>query len=227
MICQVQLTRVNFFVMSRKKILVIDDDIDLLELLKFQFESVGFHIEVANNGFDGIKIAKEFMPDIVLLDLVMDKIDGIEVCESMKNIDKLSNTPIAILSGRTESYNEISSFVAGADTYITKPIKFKLLLARINSLLKREYNHSKPNIDLQLKSNILGNNNLTKIENQILTLFLHNANTLLTRDQIMKEVWGNTIISHRTIDVHISNLRKKHTYANILTISGLGYKYVD
>lgn len=213
--------------MSRKKILVIDDDIDLLELLKFQFESVGFHIEVANNGLDGIKIAKKFIPDIVLLDLVMDKIDGIEVCERMKSIDKLANTPIAILSGRTESYNEISSFVAGADTYITKPIKFKVLLARINSLLKREYNHSKPNIDQQLKSNIVSDNTLTKIERQLLTLFAHNANTLLTRDRIMKEVWENTIISYRTIDVHISNLRKKVTNAKILTIPGLGYKYVD
>lgn len=213
--------------MSRKKILVIDDDIDLLELLKFQFESVGFHIEVANNGLDGIKIAKKFIPDIVLLDLVMDKIDGIEVCERMKSIDKLANTPIAILSGRTESYNEISSFVAGADTYITKPIKFKVLLARINSLLKREYNHSKPNIDQQLKSNIVSDNTLTKIEHQLLTLFAHNANTLLTRDQMMKEVWENTIISYRTIDVHISNLRKKVTNAKILTIPGLGYKYVD
>lgn len=213
--------------MSRKKILVIDDDIDLLELLKFQFESVGFHIEVANNGLDGIKIAKKFIPDIVLLDLVMDKIDGIEVCERMKSIDKLANTPIAILSGRTESYNEISSFVAGADTYITKPIKFKVLLARINSLLKREYNHSKPNIDQQLKLNIVSDNTLTKIEHQLLTLFAHNANTLLTRDQMMKEVWENTIISYRTIDVHISNLRKKVTNAKILTIPGLGYKYVD
>ncbi len=213
--------------MSRKKILVIDDDIDLLELLKFQFESVGFHIEVANNGLDGIKIAKKFIPDIVLLDLVMDKIDGIEVCERMKSIDKLVNIPIAILSGRTESYNEISSFVAGADTYITKPIKFKVLLARINSLLKREYNHSKPNIDQQLKSNIVSDNTLTKIERQLLTLFAHNANTLLTRDRIMKEVWENTIISYRTIDVHISNLRKKVTNAKILTIPGLGYKYVD
>lgn len=213
--------------MSRKKILVIDDDIDLLELLKFQFESVGFHIEVANNGLDGIKIAKKFIPDIVLLDLVMDKIDGIEVCERMKSIDKLVNIPIAILSGRTESYNEISSFVAGADTYITKPIKFKVLLARINSLLKREYNHSKPNIDQQLKSNIVSDNTLTKIERQLLTLFAHNANTLLTRDQMMKEVWENTIISYRTIDVHISNLRKKVTNAKILTIPGLGYKYVD
>ena len=213
--------------MSRKKILVIDDDIDLLELLKFQFESVGFHIEVANNGLDGIKIAKELMPDIVLLDLVMDKIDGIEVCERMKSIDKLVNIPIAILSGRTESYNEISSFVAGADTYITKPIKFKVLLARINSLLKREYNHSKPNIDQQLKLNIVSDNTLTKIEHQLLTLFVNNANTLLTRDQMMKEVWENTIISYRTIDVHISNLRKKVTNAKILTIPGLGYKYVD
>lgn len=213
--------------MSRKKILVIDDDIDLLELLKFQFESVGFHIEVANNGLDGIKIAKKFIPDIVLLDLVMDKIDGIEVCERMKSIDKLVNIPIAILSGRTESYNEISSFVAGADTYITKPIKFKVLLARINSLLKRKYNHSKPNIDQQLKLNIVSDNTLTKIERQLLTLFAHNANTLLTRDQMMKEVWENTIISYRTIDVHISNLRKKVTNAKILTIPGLGYKYVD
>lgn len=213
--------------MSRKKILFIDDDIDLLELLKFQFESVGFHVEVANNGLDGIKIAKEFMPDIVLLDLVMDKIDGIEVCESMRSIDKLENIPIAILSGRTESYNEISSYVAGADTYITKPIKFKLLLARIKSLLKREYNHSKPNIDQQIKLNILGDNTLTNLENQLLTLFLHNANTLLTRDQIMKEVWRNTIISDRTIDVHISNLRKKISSTNIITIPGVGYKYVD
>ena len=100
-------------------------------------------------------------------------------------------------------------------------------MARIKSLLKREYNHSKPNIDQQIKLNILGDNTLTKIENQLFTLFLHNVNTLLTRDQIMKEVWRNTIISYRTIDVHISNLRKKIDSANILTIPGVGYKYVD
>ncbi|MCK5823106.1 MAG: response regulator transcription factor [Bacteroidales bacterium] len=225
------------------KILLVDDEADILEFLSYNLKKQGYQIFTAKNGKQALIKAKEIIPHLVLLDIMMPEIDGIEACEQIRKIDTLNNTLIAFLTARGEDYSQIAGFEAGADDYISKPIKPKVLVSRIKALLKR---HNDYKLDLRIDNqkiikngNILidKNNykvtvnneivNLTKKEFYLLLLLISKPEKVFTRDEIFSSVWGeNVVVGDRTIDVHIKKLREKIGDEHIVTIKGFGYKFV-
>jgi two-component system alkaline phosphatase synthesis response regulator PhoP len=224
-----------------KKILIVDDDKDIIEFLEYNLKKEGFSIKTAYNGEDAIEIAKKYQPDLILLDVMMSGKDGIETCEQLRLIPELNNPIIAMLTARGEDYSQIAGFEAGADDYITKPIKPKVLISRMNALLKRSRNSNK-NIDIS-ESPIIKINNLVinkeqyivsvgdedlmlpRKEFELLVLLATKPGNVFTRDVIYDKIWGDTYVGDRTIDVHIRKLREKLGDNNIKTIKGVGYKY--
>ncbi len=216
------------------KILLIDDEPDILEFLKYNFEKHGYIIHTASNGFKGEKIALETQPDMIILDIMMPGMDGIELCNKLKENERFKDTLIVFLTARGEDYSQIAGFDAGADDYVTKPVKPKVLLARVKALLKRnnkglsnstiELNNLK--IDQEKRVVIFENREifLPKIEFNILTLFASNPGRVFNREEIYDRIWGNDVyVGDRTLDVHIRKLRKKLDKKIIKTIKGIGY----
>ena len=219
------------------KILVVDDDPDIVEILRYNLSLGGYDIKSAINGKEAIKKAKIFIPEIILLDVMMPEMDGIETCTILKEIPSLSNTRIIFLSARNEDYTQLSAFDAGADDYISKPVKPKILLKKIASIFKR-INKSKNNtqsIDLgEIKIDrnsylVLKNKNeisLPRKEFELLFLLASKPGKVFTRDEIMSKVWGSeVIVGDRTIDVHIRKLREKIGDLYFKTVKGVGYKF--
>ncbi|MDY6800375.1 MAG: response regulator transcription factor [Bacteroidota bacterium] len=225
------------------KILLVDDESDILEFLSYNINKEGFEVFTANNGKEAIEIAKKIKPHLILLDVMMPEMDGIETCEIMRQDKKLQNTIIAFLTARGEDYSQIAGFEAGGDDYIAKPVKPKVLISRIRALLKRfnPATDQKNNDDLIIKqSNLIidrqkyivikdGNELiLPKKEFELLVLLISKPDRVFTRDEIFSSIWGdNIIVGDRTIDVHIRKLREKIGDEHIKTIKGVGYKYVD
>jgi two-component system alkaline phosphatase synthesis response regulator PhoP len=224
------------------KILLVDDEQDILEFLSYNLQKEGFKIATANNGREAIHKALEFDPDLILLDVMMPKMDGIETCEEIRRIPELNNVLVAFLTARGEDYSQIAGFDAGGDDYITKPIKPKLLVSRVKALLKR-YKKSKQSsgneknkstmvdivIDKERYLVILKGTEmfLPKKEFELLNLLLSKPDKVFTREEIFHNVWGdNIIVGDRTIDVHIRKLREKLGSEYIRTIKGVGYKFV-
>ena len=219
------------------KVLVVDDDPDIVEILKYNLKNSGYSVKSAGNGLEAIKKAKKFIPDIILMDVMMPEMSGIEACEEIKNIDQLSQAIIIFLSARSEDYTQISAYDAGADDYISKPVKPKILLKKISNIAKKinsEKNAPKT-IDLgsikinkeeyvviKDKKEIL----LPRKEFELLFLLATKPEKVFTREEIMNKVWGTqVIVGDRTIDVHVRKLREKIGEKHIKTLKGVGYKF--
>ena len=219
------------------KILVVDDDLDIIEILKYNLNNSGYFVKSAKNGIKAIKKAKKFLPDIILMDVMMPEMSGIEACSEIRKIDQLSNTIIIFLSARSEDYTQISAYDAGADDYISKPVKPKILLKKISNIAKKiksENTYSKILDFGSLKINrekylVVKNKNeilLPRKEFELLFLLGSKPEKVFTREEIMNKVWGSLdIVGDRTIDVHIRKLREKIGEKHIKTIKGVGYKF--
>jgi two-component system alkaline phosphatase synthesis response regulator PhoP len=229
------------------KILIVDDEQDILEFLSYNLRKEGFQIYVSSNGKNAIEQAKEIIPHLILLDVMMPEMDGIETCEKMREIPEIKNRVIAFLTARAEDYSQIAGFEAGGDDYIAKPIRPKVLISRINALLKR-YSFAaeitevaEENIDTKLK--IFGNVSidsetymvtvegtqmyLPKKEFNLLQLLTSRPSKVFTREEIFDHLWGDDIyVGDRTIDVYIRKLREKLGDRRIKTIKGVGYKFI-
>ena len=224
-------------------ILVIDDEQDIRVLVKYNLEKEGFVVSEVDNGADGIIMAKATIPDLILLDVMMPGMDGIETCEKLKEIPELSNTMICFLTARGEDYSQIAGLDAGADDYITKPIKPKLLTSRIAAILRRKFsadkaanshksNTKEKKITIDRERYLISNQGdeivLPRKEFELLALLMSKPGKVFHRDAIMNSVWGTeVIVGDRTIDVHIRKLREKIGDAHIVTIKGVGYKFED
>ena len=219
------------------KILVVVDDPDIVEILRYNLSLGGYDVKSAFNGKEAIKKAKIFLPEIILLDVMMPEMDGIEACSLIKEIPSLVNTRIIFLSARSEDYTQLSAFDAGADDYISKPVKPKILLKKIESIFKRinKKNEEINVIDLgEIK--IDRNSYLVYIKNQeialprkefeLFYLLASKPGKVFTRDEIMGKVWGSeVVVGDRTIDVHIRKLREKIGDLYFKTVKGIGYKF--
>ena len=219
------------------KILVVDDDPDIVEILRYNLSLAGFDVKAASNGKEAIKKAKIFIPEIILLDVMMPEMDGIEACRLIREIPSLNNTHIIFLSARNEDYTQISAFDAGGDDYISKPVKPKILLKKISSIFKRiqKKENKSQLIDLgeikidRAKYLVFINKNeiqLPKKEFELFFLLASKPGDVFSRDKIMNKVWGSDIIvGDRTIDVHIRKLREKIGDLYFKTVKGVGYKF--
>ena len=219
------------------KILIVDDDPEIIEILNYNLINSGFITKSASNGLEAIKKAKKFIPDIILLDVMMPEMDGIEACIKIREIKTLTNTRIIFLSARGEDFTQIAAFDAGADDYISKPVKPKILLKKISSIAKRLDRNKNPigildlgEIIIDRESYIVTINNVEKNlprkEFELLYLLATKPGKLFTREEIMLKVWGTEIfVGDRTIDVHIRKLRKKIGEKYIKTTKGVGYKF--
>lgn len=221
-----------------KKILLVDDERDILDFLSYNLENAGYEVRVAQNGLEGVKVAQEFLPDLILLDMMMPEMDGVQTCEEIRNLDTKKEIVVAFLTARGEDYSQIAGFDAGADDYILKPIKPKVLMSRIKALLKRAVKTEETEegiikagpLKIDLKKHIIFFGdlevNLPKKEFKLLTLLCKNTGEVKTREEIMDQVWGTeVVVGDRTIDVHIRKLREKFGEELITTIKGVGYKF--
>lgn len=225
---------------SQAKILIVDDEPDILEILRYNLTKAGYDVYSAKNGKEALKQASAIFPDIILLDVMMPELDGIQVCEQIRQKQELQNTIIAFLTARSEDYSEIAGLQAGADDYITKPIRPKVLLARIEALLKRRNKNETSDeskqihfedIIVDIEKHVVYYNSqeltLPKKEFKLLNLLISKPNRVFTRDEIYSKVWGDEIVvGDRTIDVHIRKLREKFDEKYIDTIKGVGYTFI-
>lgn len=229
---------------EEKTILLVDDEIDILEFVSYNLEKEGYRVFTAQNGRDAIKIAEKKVPDLIILDVMMPEMDGIVTCEELRKIPKLKSTVIAFLTARGEDYSQIAGFEAGADDYITKPIRPKVLISRVKALLKRtvlvEETTVSTNDNLITIGEIIidrerymisveGNEMvLPRKEFELLSLLASKPGKVFTREEIYSSVWGEqVIVGDRTIDVHIRKLREKIGETHIKTLKGIGYKFVE
>ena len=219
------------------KLLLVDDEPDILEILSYPLKNEGFQVHTANNGLEAIKLAKDIQPHLIVLDVMMPEMDGIEACEIIRKDPKISNTLITFLSARGEDYSKIAGFNAGADDYITKPIKPKVLVSKVKSLLRRI--SSKKSELVETKNLIIdGSTYMVKVNNkeiylprkefELLFLLASEPGKVFKRNIILESVWGkDVIVGDRTIDVHMRKLREKIGNHYFKTVKGVGYKLVD
>ena len=222
---------------SSIKILVVDDDPDIVEILKYNLKNSGYSVKSAGNGVEAIKKAKKFIPDIILMDVMMPEMSGIEACEEIKNIDQLSQAIIIFLSARSEDYTQISAYDAGADDYISKPVKPKILLKKISNIAKKINSEKKAPWIIDLGSIKINKEEyvvikdkkeilLPRKEFELLFLLATKPEKVFTREEIMNKVWGTqVVVGDRTIDVHVRKLREKIGEKHIKTLKGVGYKF--
>jgi two-component system alkaline phosphatase synthesis response regulator PhoP len=225
--------------MSSHTILVVDDEPDILELVQYNLEKEGFAVYTAGNGREAIEIAERSQPDLILLDVMMPEMDGMETCIEMRGNPKLQNAVVAFLTARGEDYSQIAGFDAGADDYITKPIKPRVLLSRIKALLRRSTKTETPNKVFQGKNIQIDRERyivvhkgeemtIPKKEFELLCLLVSQPGKVFTRSTILSEVWGSdVVVGDRTIDVHIRKLREKLGDHYFRTIKGVGYKFEE
>lgn len=217
------------------KVLVVDDDLDILELMRFNLSKNGYHVTCAENGNKAIALAKELKPKLILLDVMMPEKDGVEVCATLRDDPAFNDTLIVFLTARNEDYTQIACYENGADDYIIKPIRPRVLISRINGVLGR--NRKKVSDGSILIKDISINKDqyavdrqgekieLAKKEFELLLLLASSPGKLFRREEIYNQVWGvDQMVGDRTIDVHIRKLRKKLGENYILTVKGIGYK---
>lgn len=221
------------------KILLVDDEPDILEIVGFNLANEGYTIITAENGLEAVKKAKKEKPHLIVLDVMMPEMDGIEACEHIRQIPELKDVIITFLTARGEDYSQLAGFNAGADDYITKPIKPKILVSKVKALLRRyredltESNIVKIGgltIDRDEYNIILKGKkiNLPRKEFELLSLLASKPGKVFKRDEILDKVWGNdVIVGGRTIDVHIRKLREKIGNYSFKTVKGVGYKFVS
>lgn len=225
---------------SEIKILLVDDEPDILEFVGYNLEKEGFQVKTAHNGEEGLEKAKKYLPHLILLDVMMPGMDGIETCDALRKVPELENTLIAFLTARGEDYSQVAGFEAGADDYITKPIKPKVLISRMKALMRRFQTESTPiasNVELgdlvidQERYQVLLKGeriDFPRKEFELLSLLASRPGKVFTREEIMDKIWGNdVIVGGRTIDVHIRKLREKIGDDKIRTLKGVGYKFEE
>jgi two-component system alkaline phosphatase synthesis response regulator PhoP len=224
---------------QKHKILLVDDEPDVLEFLGYNLRKEGYQVESCLNSAEAVKKAEEFNPHLIILDVMMPGMDGIETCSEIRKIPQLQDSIVIFLTARGEDYSQIAGFEAGADDYLTKPIKPKVLLSRVKALLRR-YKESAPRptdsqvvfkeftIDRERYVVLKDNEEIIfpKKEFELLLLLTSKPNKVFSRDEIFARVWGSdVIVGDRTIDVHIRKIREKLDLKNIRTVKGVGYKF--
>lgn len=218
-----------------QKILLVDDEEDILEFLSYNLIKDGFEILTANNGAKGLALAKKHKPDLVILDVMMPEMDGVDVCQRIRELPELDESLVLFLSARAEDYSELAGFSAGADDYITKPIKPKLLISRVNAILRRKSRNKAVNnikvggIEIDQEKHTISCNgefiSLARKEFKLLFYLMTIPAKVFTRQEIINEVWKDAIVGDRTIDVHIRKIREKIGDNHIKTVKGVGYKF--
>tara|TARA_R110002050_G_scaffold204522_2_gene340018 strand:+ start:4481 stop:5167 length:687 start_codon:yes stop_codon:yes gene_type:complete len=221
------------------RILLVDDEPDILEILSYNLTSEGYEVFTAKNGIEGVAKAKKKQPHLIILDVMMPEMDGIEACEIIRNTPGLENTIITFLTARSEDYSQVAGFDAGADDYITKPIKPKVLVSKVKALLRRLKEDEAEVDDIVTVGDIVINREEYKIINkgveltlprkefELLALLASKPNKVFKREVILDKVWGNeVVVGGRTIDVHIRKLREKIGDDNFKTVKGVGYKFI-
>lgn len=221
---------------SKAKVLVVDDDQDILEMLSYNLNKEGYEVRSTDNGRTALEIAQDFIPDLIILDVMMPEMDGIETCVEIRQLPALKDTLIAFLTARGEDYSQIAGFDAGADDYISKPIKPRVLLSRVQALIRRS-GSGVASIATEQVGDIAINRDkyqvtkggkevpMPKKEFELLALLISKPGRVFTRDVILNKIWGNdVVVGDRTIDVHIRKLREKLGNDTIKTVKGVGYK---
>lgn len=221
------------------KILLVDDEPDILEIVGYNLSNEGYKIITAENGLEGVKKAKKEKPQLIILDVMMPEMDGIEACEQIRQIPELEDSIITFLTARGEDYSQVAGFEAGADDYITKPIKPKVLVSKVKALLRRFKEEEKQDnvvkvghltIDRDEYKILLKGKEivLPRKEFELLSLLTSKPGKVFKREEILDKVWGNeVVVGGRTIDVHIRKLREKIGDKSFKTVKGVGYKFVN
>lgn len=219
------------------KILIVDDEEDILEFVSYNLKNEGYQVFTSDNGAKAIHIAEKEIPHLIILDIMMPEKDGVETCKDLRKISKLKNTIITFFTARSEDYSQIAGFEAGADDYITKPIKPKVLLSKVAALLRRHHDIANASLSYTIGNLAIDKEKykvfyegkeivLPKKEFELLFLLASKPNKVFTRDEIYSKVWDDDVlVGERTIDVHIRKIREKLGGDNIKTIKGVGYKY--
>ncbi|HET8735529.1 MAG TPA: response regulator transcription factor [Pricia sp.] len=221
------------------KILLVDDEPDILEIVGYNLSSEGYQVFTAKNGVEGVSLAKKREPHLIILDVMMPEMDGMEACEKIRKIKGLENTIITFLTARGEDYSQVAGFDAGADDYITKPIRPKVLVSKVKALLRRLKEDETAQEDIFKVGNIVINREEYKIVNkgkelvlprkefELLALLTSKPSKVFKRETILDRVWGSeVVVGGRTIDVHIRKLREKIGDEHFKTVKGVGYKFV-
>lgn len=219
------------------KVLVVDDEESIRELLKYNLEKAGFKVKTARDGAQAVEVAQKFIPDLVLLDIMMPVMDGVEACRTLREMKELQKTFIVFLTARAEEYSEVAGFDVGADDYITKPIKPRALISRINALFRRESKvNDKPDDIIQMGAITIDRTSYTikkndkeitlpKKEFELLYFLAQHPNKVFSRDELLQKIWGSDVyVIDRTVDVHIRKVREKIGDDFIVTVKGVGYK---
>jgi two-component system, OmpR family, alkaline phosphatase synthesis response regulator PhoP len=226
--------------MKNIKVLLVDDEPDILEFIGYNLKKEGFEIETASNGVEGLKMAKIFKPDLVLLDVMMPQMDGMEMCTELRKLDSFKDTLVVFLSARAEDFSQLAGYEAGANDYILKPIKPKVLISKLNALLKLKNTNEVSPDELIKLNNFEINRETYKVtfqneefllprkEFELISLLASNPERVFKREEILEKVWGNeVVVGGRTIDVHMRKLREKFGNDRFSTIKGIGYKIND
>ena len=218
------------------KVLVVDDEEDILELLKYNLQKEGFDVKTASNGIKAVDIAKSYIPDLVVLDIMMPNQDGVETCRQLREIPDLQHAYILFLTARAEEYSEIAAFDVGADDYIVKPIKPRAFMSRISALFRRKRSDKVQKSTIQVKDLVIDKSSYTvtqkdknitlpKKEFELLFYLAQNPNKVHTRDELLQNIWGSDVyVLARTVDFHIRKVREKIGEGYISKLKGVGYK---
>lgn len=219
------------------KVLVVDDEPDIIEILKYNLQKEGYEVATAEDGIKAVKVAAKFLPDVILLDIMMPNQDGVETCLQIRQMPDLKNTFIIFLTARMEEYSEVAAFDVGADDYITKPIKPRALMSRISALFRRESKKEQEQVQIKIKDLLIDKGSYTvdqsgktitlpKKEFELLHFLAKNPNIVFSRDELLQNIWGaDVFVLARTVDVHIRKVREKIGDDYITTVKGVGYKF--
>ena len=220
------------------KVLIVDDEADILDLLEYNLKKEGYKVYRAMDGEEGLKVAEAKKPDLVLLDIMMPVMDGIETCRKLRTIPGLEKTYVVFLTARSEEYSELAGFEAGADDYISKPIKPRVLMSRLRAIFRRNSSGSDEEVDLIrihdleiVKDEYVVRKGSTEIplprkEFDLLYFLASKPGKVYKRDKLLEKVWGDVFVVDRTIDVHVRKLREKLGNDYIITVKGVGYKFL-
>jgi two-component system, OmpR family, alkaline phosphatase synthesis response regulator PhoP len=220
------------------RILVVDDDADIAEMLQYNLQKEGYQTQIAQNGQQAVEMAIEFLPNLILMDIMMPILDGVEASRQIKELPALANTFIIFLTARIEEYSEIAAFEAGGNDYINKPIKPRALMSRIAAVLKRETNKGKVEDKITISDLIIDRKSYTvtqkdtililpRKEFELLHFLAQNPDRVFRREELLRNIWGeNVYVLARTVDVHVRKIREKIGEGYIQTIKGVGYKFV-
>ena len=222
---------------TKKTILIVDDNEDILELLFYNLKSDGYHVEIAKDGIEAIEVAKKSLPNLIIMDIMMPKMDGVEACRHIRKVPELANTHIIFLTARVEEYSEIAAFDSGADDYLMKPIKPRALMSRVNAFFKKSERASDTTSVLEYGSLKIDRVSYTvakagkvidlpKKEFELLHFLAQKPGQVFNRDVLLKNIWGSDVyVLARTVDVHIRKVREKIGDNYIKTVMGVGYKF--